>query len=492
MESITTSTLQTNEINKNENNMLKVYSKTLGSYRPSFYYMKVNFEYHCAHLVIENLKKENLAIFLHEYIHFLQDISTYSLLNNAYVYSEWIYAGANYIYKLPKGNFSIPLRMPQNYANIELNQFVNNACMGEFDSDKKDIGIIRKIQLKTIHIPYENSPIKKIEVPFLILNDGRELKFGTAAIMESMAYLIELEISGVKMGAPEYPYRTAEAVVQKEYPEFGNNIYNVIALCDLSLLFSNPGKIFVETLREYKAENRMPESIEALYNEFYNKDFVIMGKVTKVYNALIEMSLMVKSRLKKYFNEYKISFNDKYEISSSYYSEFHETIEYLLSFALLKRLSHPCFMVDIAKEGFALENKPLKDIINRLGSPIIIDNNKHFFRIPTKDNVLQIKGIKVNDGLEYFIAIQQIYDCFYSGIEGCNLLYDFCEYSNNYGEEIFGKNYKQLIPSMDDNCIVSPWKKCNDSRLCPFAVLWKQWNLSSWTPVTRLKDNQSI
>ena len=65
--------------------MLRNYNQTLGSYTPAFFHINLNFPFYQSRLALYNLKKKDLSTFVHEYIHFLQDISSYSLLNNAYV-----------------------------------------------------------------------------------------------------------------------------------------------------------------------------------------------------------------------------------------------------------------------------------------------------------------------------------------------------------------------------------------------------------------------
>ena len=62
--------------------------------------------------------------------------------------------------------------------------------------------------------------------------------------MESMAYLIERMITNGAGTAPDFPYSSAEIVVDLTYPEFGKEKLNIIALCDMSLQFSEPGKVF--------------------------------------------------------------------------------------------------------------------------------------------------------------------------------------------------------------------------------------------------------
>lgn len=121
---------------------IRTYNQNLGSYMPAFFYMKLSFPYYDSSTMLYNLSKKNLSIFIHEYIHFLQDISSYSLLNNAYVYSEYMHAAANYIYSLPKGKIDIPLKLPYNFGNVDLNKYVNETCMGDFGS-RDDIFIKR-------------------------------------------------------------------------------------------------------------------------------------------------------------------------------------------------------------------------------------------------------------------------------------------------------------------------------------------------------------
>ena len=35
---------------------------------------------------------------------------------------------------------------------------------------------------------------------------------------------------------------------------------------------------------------------------------------------------------------------------------------------------------------------------------------------------------------------------------------------------------------VDDRCINTPWERCADNNLCPYATLWKHWNLSGYSP----------
>lgn len=439
--------------------MLRNYNQTLGSYTPAFFHINLNFPFYQSRLALYNLKKKDLSTFVHEYIHFLQDISSYSLLNNAYVYSEYMHAAAHCIYKYPKGVFQIPLKIPRNYGNIDLNRFVNTTCMGDF-SDRDNI-FVKKVVFHWIRVPFHNDIVNILPIPFLLLASGDELKFGTCAIMESMAYLIERKITKGSTLPKDYPYRTATAVVDLEYPEFGQDELNVIALCDMSLQYANPGKIFVETLREMKTEGYLPAVAEDIYDYMYKIPIEQMGEGTTFQMGIARMGMMVQDRLKLYLNDTR-------------FKPFHDTIRNYIGTGVGKRLSNPHFMIDLVRDGYALYNNTLRLLMNKLGTPVICDSRNEYSQIPQA-------GHKANESLQYFLGVEQIYKCFNEGSTICEL-YEFCEYTKNHGEEIFGEGWQDQVPLLDDNCWQSPWLKVNDVRLCPYALLWRHWNLGEWRP----------
>lgn len=439
--------------------MHKFYNHYLGCYMPSFYYMELNFPFYSSSLALYNLNKKNLSTFIHEYIHFLQDISSYSLLNNAYVYSEYIHAATNCIYQLPKGKFNVPLEIPDNYGNIELNKFINDTCMGDFS--EIDNVFVKKVKFKRYKVPYKNDIVNELEVPFLLLANGTELRFGTCAIMESMAYLIERHITIGSSSPKDYPYNAAAIVVYHEYQEFGRDELNIIALCDMSLQFVNPGKIFVETLRMMKIKNFLPDKAEDIYKYMYKLPVQQMGKYTNIAIGLINMGMMVQDRLKLYLND-------------PMFKEFHDTIRNFIGFGIGERLRKPHFMLDLVRNGFALYNNSLKLIMNNIGSPIIKDSQNNFTQMP-------VVGQSANESFQFFPAIEQIYKCFKDGSTICEML-DFCEETKKNAKDIFGDEWQNKVPIIDDNCWNSPWKKINDQRLCPYAVLWKHWKLGDWEP----------
>ena len=263
---------------------------TLGSYMPSFFRMGVSFPFSS-----EDLKapfdEKWISIFTHEYIHFLQDISTYVGLNNAYVYSEHIHGLVNCIYQHPKGNQSVPVSMPRNYANVELNQFVNTEGCGTL-GEVNEFFLV-KIEKKQKKVPFQNDLVKELTNVILRSAKGDKVVFGYRAIMESMAYMMERMITRGSVPVPDYPYNAAEMVVDYIYPDFGKDKLNIIALCDACMQFSEPGKIFVQTLEVFKLQQFIPVNANQVIDHFYSTPCIQIGKSVSMVQGLISMGMMV-------------------------------------------------------------------------------------------------------------------------------------------------------------------------------------------------------
>lgn len=442
---------------------VKNYDKTLGSYMPSFFYIDLDFEFYKASSTIYNLNERDFSIFVHEYIHFLQDISSYALMNNSYVYSEYIHAAVNYIRTLPIGEFDVPLKLPFNYGNVELNQFVNNACMGS--NDTVDIVVCNRIDTKRVKVPYRNNIVKELFLPYIVSNHKRNLYFGTYAIMESMAYLMEKRMSKGHLPVPDYPYMAVQMIINERYPEFGRNDLNIIALCDISLQYSNPGWFFIRFINMMKEICYLPSNPRDLYSIVKQFPISQMGIKTCFEYGIINMASMLIERLKLY-------------LKGSQYSGFHEIINKYFGFGLRNRIQNKTFMLDLASAGYGKDNTVFFKTLNELGSPIIRDKYGDFYQIPY-----------MNDNSDMFLstfpAIEQIFKCLSKGSDICEMI-DMCEHTKQHAREIFGDSYADYIPEINENCYDKPWCKINEEKLCPYALLWKHWGLSNYIP--RIKN----
>lgn len=102
----------------------------LGYYIPTFFEMQVDST--DDNMIISKMSDIDATILFHEYIHFLQDFTTYYGLNNLYVQSEYIHSVVNRIYKTNK-QFAVPFEITDNNDNLLLNQQICNLTAGDTD-----------------------------------------------------------------------------------------------------------------------------------------------------------------------------------------------------------------------------------------------------------------------------------------------------------------------------------------------------------------------
>ena len=97
---------------------MAILKTTLGYYIPTFFEMHV--ATHDDNMIINQMSDGDATVLFHEYIHFLQDITTYYGLNNLYVQSEYLHSVVNRV----KGNlqFQVPYMIRDNKDNVLLNQ----------------------------------------------------------------------------------------------------------------------------------------------------------------------------------------------------------------------------------------------------------------------------------------------------------------------------------------------------------------------------------
>lgn len=417
--------------------------KDFGSYMPAFFHMEVNFPYPPGLMTLYNLLKQDQATFVHEYIHYLQDVTTFFGLNNAYVYSEYLHAASQIIYAEPDNKIHLPVEIHNNYGNVELNREVNEICTG--DIEQISTLFVLDIKEKYVRTKYNHPFFKSLCQIVLVLPQKKKLIFGGRAIMESMAYLVERNVEPHCKGADDYPYHSAEIVANKIYPQFANDDFRLIALCDISLNSSNPGKTFVQTLEMYKKYSLIPTT-DKIYDDFYHAPCVMMGNKTKYINGFFNFAITVGERLVLYLRD-------------PYSAPFRDAVRKMIGGGMDYRLNHRTFMVDIAKSGDLNHNSTLHTIIKRFGSPVISDNQGNFCQIPS---------LYFEDSQFYnFVAVEQLYKTL-SDCQDCCELYSWCDYLDANGNKTV---------NIDDRCMNEPWKRCYDTQLCPYGMLWRHWNL---------------
>lgn len=150
---------------------------------------------------------------------------------------------------------------------------------------------------------------------------------------------------------------------------------------------------------------------------------------------------------------------------------YYERIDRLIDYSKHIHLNEPTFLLDLVYDDDARSNETFMWLINSLGSPLIRNKQQEYFSIkPTG-----ISGWTC----EIMKSIRQIHDLLHDGTIQCSL-YPWCANSDkNLKDE---PNFKPINPT-PEVCLKKPWERCSYVNLCPFAMLWKNWNLMGYIPV---------
>lgn len=427
--------------------MSRLRSNMLGYYIPSFFEMHVDTDHN--DMTINKLPPKDMTTLFHEYIHFLQDFTTYYGLNGLYVHSEYIHSVVTRIYSLNANQVKVPFVINDNKDNVLLNKQIKNLTDG--DSSDKSTLIVFDILEDTDNLMQNNY---MSSIPNVIINPNSDMiVFGAEAIRESMAYIMERCCSPTAYAkSPDFPYMVAECVANYYVPGFGDDKLKVLALCDMSLMSSNPGSCFVRVMKGVRDGAVTFSTPEEIYDYFYIQVATYAdGRQESMLLSNYKHFLgVVESLMKSYLRDMPIV--------DSYY----EWIDRLVAFAIDWRENDRYFLLKMARHTDLATNGCFGKAVHDVGTPLMSNNNKgQYFKVVPH-------GMDADMNVEYFKAFQEIENVFLDGSCVCSL-YDWCQQSPN--------------STPDNNCKTSPWKKCSDTRMCPFALTWKHWKLSGIEPI---------
>ena len=425
--------------------MARLKSKELGCYIPSFFEMHVNTD--CDDLTINKLPLKDMTVLFHEYIHFLQDFTTYYGLNSLYAYSEFLHSVINRIYAIKTPDFPVPFVINDNADNVLLNRQISNFTQGD---TIESVGQYMVFAIDEGHDHLLPNPyLKKLES--ITLNPEGDLRsFGAIAIMENMAYIMERLCSpnGYEK-SPDFPYRAAELVADYYVNGFSDDPLMVLALCDMSLQSSNPGACFVRVMKGIRDGDVAFTKPEEIYDYFYRQSSVTAYGTESTLVSHFKMLLsVVQNCMKSYLRDMPML------------TEYYDWIDHLVRFAIYWREQDRYFLLRMARHNNLATNACWGYAVHEVGSPLMVNNKGHHYKIVQHGSTL---GMDV----EYFRAIRQIESLFENGKTVCEM-YNWCS------------NSPEATPN--DLCQSAPWKKSVEQRLCPYALLWRHWNLKDREP----------
>ena len=416
----------------------------LGYYIPTFFEMHVQAV--GDEMTISKLSDKEATVAFHEYIHFLQDITTYYGLNNLFVQSEYLHSVVNRVKN--QKMFNVPYQIPDNKDYVRLNQQVCKLTAGD-NEDADVFSVLSVIDMEEDLSDYG----KGIKFSTIVLNveEDNMRSFGAIAIMESMAYILERLCSPKSyVLSPDFPYRSAELVAQYYDVEFGKDLMKVLALCDVSLQHSNPGWHFVYVMRQIKQGVLSFNTPEEIYDRLYSERVQMHnGKTQYWQDAFKELAEQVKSCLHSYITGIPTL------------QSYHDWVNHLVDFAKDWRSNDRYFLLKMARMSELKKNDYWGYVVAKVGSPLMVnDNNNHYFKI------LYV-GMSSGESVEMYAGLKEVYDTFMNGQKCCGM-HSWCLES----------------PDSTPNklCLTKPWRKVMEDKLCPYAFFWKHWELTGCEP----------
>jgi hypothetical protein len=273
-----------------------------------------------------------------------------------------------------------------------------------------------------------------------------------------MAYLVENSIyPNLLPSAPDFPYRTAQKVVDFEYPILLQNPLNILALCDISLMSFNPGEFFYSMLLEMKNANYIPNKPEDIYGYCSSITSFNYNGATTLNQLFLMTSNVGCCQLREYFTSNNFGDNNTW-------------INYTISSAVNIRITDPFFILNIARGGKIQSNVSFANVLTKLGTPMVTNlNDEGTFYSPLQSTH--------NIHPEYLWAISQIYGIYIKQLIQNN---NKCELKLWCKESCISQN---IIDYTNNNCYNSPWLRVTDPELCAFAVMWKTWEMENETPI---------
>lgn len=410
-----------------------------GCYLPTFLDLYINTS---KELDLNKFSKDEIGTFCHEWIHFIQDITTGSGCNNSYVFFEHFLACAKKI-KDDGIAFTPPVNVG-NAFNVGTNEELNRLAWGKDPLREftriNDVNVVYAKDVPGLNIRYketENFPIA------ITTTDTGDFQIGMKVLMESMAHLCQdILCPGTASNHPIYPYHVAELICETICHGILDNPLNLIALCDVSLMSSAPGAYFVSFLKRISQKQiPMPTCPEIIYDQAYSNPKFLPKFYEIVHLACHHFcGVLIDPQV---FKSYR------YWIKHTYLN------------AIRLRSKDRYFLLELLRNGKISKNPKFLELLNLFGTPLMHNNNGQFGKIPLKDE---------NEwDVEFLQVIKQIDEIFNNRQKSCALV-EWCKSSAQHLCQSGIPKDKISIP--DASCNSNPTLRSTAHPQCPFGLVW--------------------
>ena len=368
--------------------------------------------------VTDFLPENMFKLFLHEYLHYLQNYGTIAGLQESYITLLRLYR-------------------IQEMENIEIPLFLSDIDIdGQVLKYKHSLGnkLTPFVGIKSIEI----SCNQELDLQICEINqiDNSSFGFGLIHIQEGMAKILEDLIFDEENDLPINPYSTVLEVVKFEYDYLLQDKILVFALCEFCLNSDCETTIyFVHLLREMKRNKFEPTNTEEVFRFCQH---TINGDFTKTYTNLGNTISKYSSKLLEGFTE----FQEYIEITHEKFAR--EKVDNL--FFMTNWLED--YLIDKSNDKFNI-------LINKYNFPVFIDGYV-YEKNETSEDFYVTKGQSEN--LLALLPYYDIYNYLISGNSQSCSLFHLC--NNKHKNNTCEHNVEYKLHEKDLEC--------------PYTVVWRK------------------
>lgn len=407
--------------------------QTLGFYIPAFLHLQVETD---RRIDAVNGTEDERTLF-HELIHFLQDVTTtYGIINICRTVDVLKDQNRILIESKRTGEIEIPVPHTRYGAAIAANKDLASIYEGDTAA--------RFFQLPTwdtiAAYAKDKMPVilpngKQVQVPYIEFSHssipGAQYQFGSMAVMESMANLLEDEAYRRQSPLLSFPYDTAQLLVSHIYPSLADNRRAIAEICEASLMYYTPGAAFVEAVEQMKKDGFQYQRPDDAYR-YVLRHF----KMDPGGEAIDEFSNKSALAAKQFDDLFTVPPLSTERWASS-----------VINNGQAFRLKGTTLTSHLWGN-----QKAIWTLISQIGCPLMFNRKQEAWQQKT--------GALFTSAA--FPAILSIFELLSSG-KACCGLQDFCR---STGKVV-----------VDESCDTAPWSRAKDGKHCNFSAIWKMWGL---------------
>lgn len=265
-----------------------------GNYNPGFLMTDLSFDVNVRDIC--SLSKANLGTFAHEYIHYLQNVSTpFGLWQSMVIYSA-LNDFFGYVRELEKP-ITIPVKGYTPQKDIARRLEILKEINGE--TNCYNLKTDEKITFSRNLIKFTAKDIERITV-HAVREDGCniDLILGAYIIKESMAVLIqELIDPDSKLTHKDVPYNVVSILANQHFPNISSDIRKIASICFISLFTLSPGVKLIDYLSW--ANENSSKTIQDIFSHFTEDSIVktTTGRTMSVNSLCDDLADKVKKIL---------------------------------------------------------------------------------------------------------------------------------------------------------------------------------------------------